>query len=109
MPNPFLGVRIPLEIDEAIAARMKETGQSKSEIAIAALRSYLGITSCQDRLSEIEQRLSTLENIALELYSLRQAQKQSELVNIEAQKNQDICPKIQQNNSRHHQKFDESH
>ncbi|WP_224409589.1 hypothetical protein [Oscillatoria salina] len=107
MPNPFLGVRIPPEIDEAIAARMKETGQSKSEITIAALRSYLGITSCQDRLSEVEQRLSALENIAGELYRLRQAERTSGLENTESLKSQDISSKIEPHHSHHHQGIDE--
>lgn len=68
MPNPFLGVRISPELNEAIAARMRETGQSKSDIVIAALRSYLGMPSSQERLDEIEQRLSALEEIAGDIW-----------------------------------------
>ncbi|PSO50417.1 MAG: hypothetical protein BRC33_02960 [Cyanobacteria bacterium SW_9_44_58] len=62
MPNPFLGVRIPPEIEQAIIDRMKQTGQSKSEIVIAALETYLDMPSCHQRLTEVEQRLSEVES-----------------------------------------------
>lgn len=61
MPKPFLGVRISNELNEAIAIRMQETGQSRSDIAIAALQCYLGMTPCHERLKSIEQRLAVLE------------------------------------------------
>ncbi|NJL01635.1 MAG: hypothetical protein HC910_14135 [Spirulinaceae cyanobacterium SM2_1_0] len=61
MPKPFLGVRIPNDLNEAIASRMRETGQSRSDIAIAALRCYLGLTPCYKRLDSIEERLVALE------------------------------------------------
>lgn len=67
MPNPFLGVRIPPELDAAIAARASATGQSKSDIAIAALECYLGLPSCHERLSAIEQRLAAIETLARHL------------------------------------------
>lgn len=74
MPNPFLGVRIPPELDEAITARMNQTGQSKSDIVIEALKVYLGMPSCQERLAAIEQRLATLEEIAVEAMRVRAAE-----------------------------------
>ncbi len=43
MPNPFLGVRIPPELHEALMARVKATGQSKSDLVLEALKTYLGI------------------------------------------------------------------
>jgi len=61
MPKPFLGVRISNELNEAIATRMRETGQSRSDIAIAALQCYLGTLPCHQRLESIEQRLAALE------------------------------------------------
>jgi hypothetical protein len=61
MANPFLGVRIPPELHEAIANRMQATGQSKSEIAIEALKLYLGVSPPPDRLNRLEQRISALE------------------------------------------------
>lgn len=63
MPNPFLGIRIPTDLNEALIARMQETGQSKSEVVIAALRDHLGLASHQKRLDAIEQRLSILEAV----------------------------------------------
>lgn len=62
MPNPFLGVRIPPEVEQALIARMQHTGQSKSDIVIAALKHYLGLPSCDQRLTEVEERLSKVES-----------------------------------------------
>ncbi|WP_404785393.1 hypothetical protein [Altericista sp. CCNU0014] len=64
MANPFIAVRITPELDAAIAARMRETGQSKSDVVIAALKSYLGIPPLAERLTAIEQRLAALEVFA---------------------------------------------
>ncbi|MDB9313572.1 hypothetical protein PN462_10715 [Spirulina sp. CS-785/01] len=61
MPKPFIGVRISSELHEAIATRMRETGESKSDIVVSALKYYLGLTPCHQRLEEIEQRLAKLE------------------------------------------------
>lgn len=63
MANPFLGVRISPELDEAIAARVRETGQSKSDIVINALKTYLDMMPCQAKLSAIEQRLAIIETM----------------------------------------------
>lgn len=62
MPNPFLGVRIPPEVEQALIDRMHQTGESKSEIVIAALKAYLNLPSCSDRLAEVEKRLSEVES-----------------------------------------------
>ncbi|MBE9144324.1 ribbon-helix-helix domain-containing protein [Planktothrix mougeotii] len=61
MPNPFLGVRIPPELNEALMARVETTGQSKSDIVIQALSAYLGIATQHQKLENMETRLSTLE------------------------------------------------
>ncbi|CAD5924457.1 hypothetical protein PCC9214_00875 [Planktothrix tepida] len=61
MPNPFLGVRIPSELHEALMARVETTGQSKSDIVIQALSAYLGIATQHQKLENLETRLSTLE------------------------------------------------
>ena len=61
MPNPFLGVRIPPEVEQALIDRMHQTGQSKSEVVIAALKAYLNLPSCSERLSDVEKRLSEVE------------------------------------------------
>lgn len=62
MPNPFLGVRIPPELEQAILERMQHTGQSKSDIVIAALKMYLDLPSCHQRLTQVEERLSEVES-----------------------------------------------
>jgi hypothetical protein len=64
MANPFIAVRITPELDAAIAARMQDTGQSKSDVVIEALKSYLGIQPFTQRLTMIEQRLAALEIFA---------------------------------------------
>lgn len=73
MANPFLGVRIPPDLNEAIAARVRETGQSKSAITIEALRGYLQRPAKRDRVESLEQRLAALESevrrIAVEMQS----------------------------------------
>ncbi|MGL5081572.1 MAG: YlcI/YnfO family protein [Microcoleaceae cyanobacterium] len=61
MPNPFLGVRIPPDVHEALLARVQATGQSKSDVVVDALRAYLGMSSHQDRIGDLESRLSVLE------------------------------------------------
>ncbi|MGB3533113.1 MAG: ribbon-helix-helix protein, CopG family [Microcoleaceae cyanobacterium] len=61
MPNPFLGVRIPPEVDEALMAQVKATGQSKSDVVIDALKAYLEMTPQHDKITELEMRLSVLE------------------------------------------------
>ncbi|VXD16521.1 conserved hypothetical protein [Planktothrix serta PCC 8927] len=61
MPNPFLGVRIPPELHEALMAKVTTTGQSKSDIVIQALSAYLGIATQHQKLEDLETRLSTLE------------------------------------------------
>jgi hypothetical protein len=63
MANPFIAVRITPELDAAIAARMQETGQSKSDVVIEALKSHLGIMPFTQRLTIIEQRLAALEDL----------------------------------------------
>jgi predicted DNA-binding protein len=82
MANPFLGVRIPPELEQAILARMKETGQSKSEIVISALRSYLGIMSCHERLDNVDQRLSALEKSVREALELMVLSRQHSVYHI---------------------------
>ncbi|MGF1512898.1 MAG: hypothetical protein ACFB5Z_04265 [Elainellaceae cyanobacterium] len=61
MANPFIGARISPDLDRAIAARMQATGQTKSDIMIAALTLYLGMKPCQERLAAIEDKLSKIE------------------------------------------------
>ncbi len=62
MPNPFLGVRIPPELHEALMARVKATGQSKSDLVVEALRAYLDMADQPDKISELESRLAILEH-----------------------------------------------
>lgn len=54
--NKFIGARIPPDLEAAIATRMEETGQSRTDILLASLGEYLGV-----KTSSVEQRLSGLE------------------------------------------------
>jgi hypothetical protein len=64
MANPFIAVRITPELDAAIAKRMEETGKSKSDVVIEALKFYLGTMPCAMRLAAIEERLAIVESLA---------------------------------------------
>jgi len=63
MANSFIGARISPELEQAIAARMEATGQTKSDIMIAALALYLGMKPCNERLTAIEEHLSRIEGL----------------------------------------------
>ncbi|MGB3616287.1 MAG: hypothetical protein WBA10_21020 [Elainellaceae cyanobacterium] len=63
MANSFIGARISPELEEAIAARIEATGQTKSDIMIAALTLYLGMKPCHARLTAIEEHLSRIEGL----------------------------------------------
>lgn len=89
MSNPFIGVRISPELNKAVLARMKETGQSKSEVVIAALKSYLGISSPQERLEVIEQRLSALEEITGVIEAVPEVKQKRECHHPRIRENQD--------------------
>lgn len=71
MANPFLAVRIPPDLEAAIAERIQATGQSKSDLIIEALRLYLEIKPCATRLAAIEERLARIEAIAFQGPSLK--------------------------------------
>jgi hypothetical protein len=64
MANPFIAVRITPELDAAIAKRMEDTGKSKSDVVIEALKFYLGTMPCAMRLAAIEERLASVESLA---------------------------------------------
>lgn len=81
MANPFIGVRIPPELEKALTTRMQETGQSRSDIVIDALKAHLGMMSCHERLDQVEQRLLALEAIAQEANKLLSNCSQQHLVN----------------------------
>lgn len=73
MANPFIAVRITPELDAAIAKRMEETGKSKSDVVIEALKFYLGTMPCAMRLAAIEERLSIVEALAESTHQVQQS------------------------------------
>lgn len=69
MPKPFASARIPEAIDEAIKKRVESGSESRTDIIVNALNTYLGYpltvaegTPAADRLNEIEKRLAVLES-----------------------------------------------
>jgi hypothetical protein len=72
MANPFIAVRITPELDAAIAKRMEETGKSKSDVVIEALKFYLGTMPCALRLAAIEERLAIVESLAESSHQMQQ-------------------------------------
>jgi len=70
MPEPTrrnFGIRLPVELIDAIDARAKATGQTKTETVEAILRDALGLEVGNDapdvmqRLTDVEQRLTIVE------------------------------------------------
>lgn len=59
--NPLLSVRIPPELNELIEQQRQATGESRSDVAIAALTQYLKPPEPEDEISELKQRLQQIE------------------------------------------------
>lgn len=66
--KPFLSGRVPQELYNAVNARAKETGKSRTDIMIEAVCAYLGLptpttpkTAAEQRIEELEQRMAQLE------------------------------------------------
>ena len=59
--NPLLSVRIPHNLNELIEQKCLATGESRSEVAIAALTNYLQPANPEDELSQLKQRLQQVE------------------------------------------------
>jgi hypothetical protein len=59
--NPLLSVRIPPDLNQMIEARMKETEESKSDVAIAALTHYLQPPNPEDELAQLKRRVQRVE------------------------------------------------
>jgi hypothetical protein len=60
----FLGCQISDELDVAIAKRIAETKESKTQIATIALEKELGLQTNQtlsDRVTTLEQKVSDIE------------------------------------------------
>ena len=59
--NPLLSVRIPPNLDQMIQARMSETQESKSDVAIAALIQFLQPPNPEDELAQLKRRIQRVE------------------------------------------------
>jgi hypothetical protein len=67
--TPQLNIRVPLELKEAFIQKAKEDGTTATDLLVGFMQQYLGIepskpvqaaipTDIDNRLSELEQRLS---------------------------------------------------
>jgi hypothetical protein len=66
MASPFIGVRVPQEIYDALQAHIEEKGEKLPKVIVNALQAYLNLpgsaeTSLEARVNYIEERLSVLE------------------------------------------------
>ena len=75
-PNPLLSARIPLDLNERLEVRSRETGKDKTQLVIEALRAYLNAPaepSTEEKLARLEERLAMLEATVAQLVQQREA------------------------------------
>jgi hypothetical protein len=53
MPNPLLSVRIPTPLDEMLKQKETDSGKSRSDLTVEALRAYLCPPSADDELGQL--------------------------------------------------------
>jgi hypothetical protein len=64
MPNQPITVRLPSMLLDKLEAYIAESGSSKTDVVVAALAQYLGVSTnvpLVDKLALIERRLAKLE------------------------------------------------
>ena len=59
--NPLLSVRLPIELNQLLNDQVTLTGESRSDIAIAALINYLQPPTVEDELPQLKRRLLQVE------------------------------------------------
>lgn len=59
--NPLLSVRLPSDLHERLEQKIEASGESKSDIAIAALMAYLMPPTPEDEVSQLKRRVEALE------------------------------------------------
>ena len=61
--SEFLGLNMPEDVAIALAARKAITGETKTKIALNALRKYLGlkVSELSDRVEDLDTRVSEIE------------------------------------------------
>lgn len=60
MTDKVFSIRIPEELYNAIQAKAQADDTSMTKVAISALTSGLGISSTDDRLSQLEQQVAEM-------------------------------------------------
>ncbi|MBW4474736.1 MAG: ribbon-helix-helix protein, CopG family [Stenomitos rutilans HA7619-LM2] len=59
--NPLLSVRLPSDLHERLEQKIEASGESKSDIAIAALTAYLIPPTPEDEVAQLKRRVDALE------------------------------------------------
>lgn len=59
--NPLLSVRLPSDLHERLEQKIEASGESKSDIAIAALMAYLMPPTPEDEVAQLKRRVEVLE------------------------------------------------
>jgi metal-responsive CopG/Arc/MetJ family transcriptional regulator len=59
--NPLLSVRLPADLNQLLDEKSAVTGESRSEVAIAALMSYLMPATPEDEVAQLKRRVERLE------------------------------------------------
>lgn len=59
--NPLLSVRLPADLNQILNEQAATTGDSRSDIAIAALSAYLMPPNPEDEIAQIKRRLQMVE------------------------------------------------
>lgn len=59
--NPLLSVRLPSDLHERLEQKIEASGESKSDIAIAALMAYLMPPTPEDEVAQLKRRVEALE------------------------------------------------
>lgn len=59
--NPLLSVRLPADLHELLEKQIEASGDSKSNIAIAALSAYLMPATPEDELAQLKRRVKLIE------------------------------------------------
>lgn len=61
--NPLLSVRLPADLNQLLNHQAATTGDSRSDIAIAALSAYLMPPNPEDEIAQLKRRLQDMEAV----------------------------------------------
>lgn len=80
--KPFLAARIPHDLERALEAHIEESGETKTQLIINAIGSYIKWSAGEDK-PIASDRLSTLEAKVAEIEKLIKTPQQQNLLDVE--------------------------